>query len=40
MFLPVLAHRMVLSPEAKMKGLLAEQILLKILQSTTVPVRL
>ena len=40
MFLPVLAHRMVLSPEAKMKGMLAEQILLKILQSTAVPVKL
>ena len=40
MFLPVLSHRMVLSPEAKMKGVLAEQILLKILQSTAVPVKL
>jgi len=40
MFLPVLAHRMVMSPEAKMKGIQAEQILLKILQSTPVPVKL
>ena len=40
MFLPVMAHRMVLSPEAKMKGILAEQILLKILQNTAVPVKL
>ena len=40
MFLPVLSHRMVLSPEAKMKGIQAEQVLLKILQSTVVPVKL
>jgi len=40
MFLPVLSHRMVLSPEAKMKGVQAEQILLKILQTTPVPVKL
>ena len=40
MFLPVLGHRMVLSPEAKMKGIQAEQILLRILQSTPVPVKL
>ena len=40
MFLPVLAHRMVLSPEARMKGIPAEQFLLTILQNTTVPVRL
>ena len=40
MFLPVLGHRMVMSPEAKMKGVQAEQILLKILQSTPVPVKL
>ena len=40
MFLPVMAHRMVLSPEAKMKGVQAEQILLKILQNTPVPVKL
>ena len=40
MFLPVLAHRMVLSPETKMKGIQTEQILLNILQSTVVPVKL
>jgi len=40
MFLPVMAHRMVMSPEAKMKGIPAEQILLRILQSTAVPVKL
>lgn len=40
MLLPVFSHRMVLSPEAKMKGATAEQILLNILKSTSVPVRL
>ena len=40
MFLPVLGHRMVLSPEAKMKGIPAEQFLLTTLQNTTVPVKL
>ena len=40
MLLPVFAHRMVLSPEARMKGMTAEQILLTILQNTTVPVKL
>ena len=40
MFLPVMAHRMILSPEAKMQGIPAEPFLLTILQNTTVPVRL
>ena len=40
MFLPVMAHRMILSPEAKMKGIPAEQFLVTILQNTTVPVKL
>ena len=40
MFLPVLSHRMILSPEAKMKGTNTEQILLSILQNTAVPVKL
>ena len=40
MFLPVMAHRTILSPEARMKGVPAEQFLLTILQNTTVPVRL
>ena len=39
-FLPVLAHRMVLSPDARMKGSSAEEYLLSILQKTVVPVRL
>ena len=40
MLLPVFAHRMVLSPEARMKGIMAEDVLLKILQKTVVPVKL
>ena len=40
MFLPVMAHRMILSPEARMKGVPAEQFLLTILQNTTVPIKL
>ena len=40
MLLPVFAHRMVLSPDAKMRGIQAEQVLLSILQDTRVPVRL
>ena len=40
MLLPVFAHRMVLSPEARMKGIQPEQVLLTLLQNTTVPVRL
>ena len=40
MLLPVFAHRMVLSPEARMKGILAEDVLLNILQKTVVPVKL
>jgi MoxR-like ATPase len=40
MFLPVMAHRMILSPEAKMKGIPVEQFLLTILQNTSVPVKL
>ena len=39
MFLPVLTHRMVLSPEARMKGVQPEQVLLSLLQKTTVPLR-
>ncbi len=39
MFLPVLAHRMVLSPESRMKGVQAETVLLSILQNTVVPVK-
>ncbi len=40
MFLPVMAHRMVLAPEAKMKNVQAEQVLLSILHNTAVPVKL
>ena len=40
MLLPVFAHRMVLSPEARMRGVQAEEILLEILRGTEVPVRL
>ncbi len=40
MFLPVFAHRMVLSPEARMKGVQTEQVLLGILRNLAVPVKL
>lgn len=40
MALPVLAHRLVLNPEARMKGITAEQVLMAILQNVTVPVKL
>ena len=39
MCLPVVAHRLVLSPEARMKGATAEQVLHRILQNVAVPVR-
>ena len=39
MCLPVVAHRLVLSPEARMKGVTAEQVLHRILQNVAVPVR-
>ena len=40
MLLPVFAHRMVLSPEARMKGIQVENVLLEILKNTFVPVKL
>ena len=40
MLLPVFAHRMVLSPEARMKAIHPEQVLLTILRNTSVPVKL
>lgn len=40
MALPVLAHRLVLNPEARMKGVTAEQVLVNILKNVTVPVKL
>lgn len=39
MLLPVFAHRMVMSPEARMKGTQAEQVLLNILRNTAVPIK-
>jgi len=36
----VLSHRMVLSPEARMKGIAPEQVLLTLLQNTPVPIKL
>ena len=40
MFLPVLSHRVVLNPEARMKGVAAEQVLMTILKNVAVPVKL
>lgn len=40
MLLPVFAHRLVLHPETRMKGVSAQQILTSILQNTAVPVKL
>ena len=40
MALPVLSHRVVLNPEARMKGVTAEQVLVKILKNVAVPVKL
>ena len=40
MALPVLAHRLVLSPEARMKGVSAQSIVKKVLGSVPVPVKL
>jgi len=40
MALPVLTHRLVLNPEARMKGVSAEQVLVNILKNVTVPVKL
>ena len=38
--LPVLSHRVVLNPEARMKGVTAEAVISNIMKSTTVPVKL
>ena len=38
--LPVLSHRVVLNPEARMKGVSAEQVLMTILKNVAVPVKL
>lgn len=40
MALPVLSHRLVLNPEARMKGVTAEQILLNVMRNVAVPVKL
>lgn len=40
MALPVLAHRVVLNPEARMKSVTAEQVIAKILKNVAVPVKL
>ena len=40
MALPVLSHRVVLNPEARMKGVNAEQVLMTILKNVAVPVKL
>ena len=40
MFLPVVAHRVVLNPDARMKGASSAQILTRILHAVSVPVRL
>lgn len=40
MALPVIAHRLVLNPEARMKGIAAEDVLMNILKNVTVPVKL
>ncbi len=38
MLLPVFSHRMVLSPEARMNGIQAEEVLLALMRNTAVPV--
>ena len=40
MALPVLSHRLVLSPEARMKGVSAQSIVRKVLAGVPVPVKL
>lgn len=40
MALQVLCHRLVLSPEARMKGVTAEDVVRRILKTTVVPVKL
>ena len=36
---PVLAHRLVLSPEARMRNMTAERVLAGVMQSVQVPVK-
>ena len=40
MLLPVCCHRLVLSPEARMKGITAETVLVTLRQNVAVPLRL
>jgi len=40
MALPVLCHRMVLSPDARMKGLTTERVMRAVLDTTSVPIKL
>ena len=40
MVLPVLSHRLLPNPEARMKGITAEQVLMNILQNVAVPLKL
>ena len=40
MALPVLSHRLVLSPESRMKGITAQSVVMKVMNSTPVPVKL
>ena len=40
MALPVLSHRLVLSPESRMKGVTAQSVVMKVLKNTPVPVKL
>ena len=40
MALPVLAHRVLVGPEAKMKGINAERILVAVMENVPVPIRL
>lgn len=40
MVLPVLCHRLVLTPEARMKGVTAQQIMIGIMKNVAVPVKL
>ena len=40
MALPVLAHRLVLSPESRMKGVTAQSVVMRVLKATPVPVKL
>ena len=40
MALPVLSHRLILNPEARMKGITSERVLMTILENVQVPVKL